>query len=115
MAKLKTLLHDWVRVRMDPVAREDVSTGGIILTTPVMVRTGIVQDTGPGKRWSPKKFTRMQVEIGERVVFYAGNMDTKQGQMLSSYVDEDEALLPETSILFVLELDEGEAIPRVEK
>lgn len=81
-----------------------------------MVRTGVVVAHGPGKSFSKEgKFVPIQVKVGERVAFFAGNMDTKQGKNLQAFVEDDEALLPESAILFVLELEEGEPIPRIEK
>lgn len=109
--RLKTLLHDWVRVKMHSVG-ENIS-GGIILTEPHMVRTGVVEDCGPGKRYSDGKFLPTQVKKGDVVVFFAGNMDTKQGKELRTFISEDEALLPESAILFLLDLEEGEEIPRI--
>lgn len=114
--KLKKILHDWVRVRLDETPKEDTSSGGIILNQPVMVHTGVVVETGPGKRYrDEKKYVPIQVQPGERVVFFAGNMDTKQGKSIQPFVEEGEALIPETAILFVLELEDGEAMPRIEK
>jgi co-chaperonin GroES (HSP10) len=115
--RLRTLLHDWVRVRLDPgcMKSEDVSEGGIVLTTPVMVCTGVVEKTGPGKRYKDGKYIPTQVVPGDHVAFFAGNMDTKQGRAIQSYVDEDEALVPETALLFVIELGDGDPMPRIDK
>jgi len=115
MSKLEKLLHDWVLVTLDPISPENVSTGGIILTEPHMVRTGKVKATGPGKKYCDGPYVHIGVNVGERVAFFTGNMDTKQGNNLKAFIGDDEALMPETAILFVIETEEGEALPRVTK
>jgi co-chaperonin GroES (HSP10) len=113
--QLAKLLHDWVRVKLDPVPKENTSGGGIVLVEPIMVRTGVVVGHGPGKRYVDGKYIPTQVKVGERVAFFTGNMDTKQGRGLRAYVRDDEALLPEPAILFAFDLDDGDTLPRIEK
>ena len=115
MNKLAKLLHDWVLVTLDPISTENVSAGGIILTEPHMLRTGVVKDTGPGKKYSDGPYIGIGVKAGERVAFFAGNMDTKQGNNLKAFINDDEALLPETAVLFVIESEPGEQLPRISK
>lgn len=110
MRRLARLLHDWVLVKLDPIGKDNVSPGGIVLVEPEMVRTGVVLQVGAGKVYSDGVYKKTSVQVGERVAFFSGNMDTKQGQMLKSYVGEDEALIPEDAILFVIE---GDVIPRL--
>lgn len=109
---LTRLLHDWVRVKLDPVGENEC--GGILLVEPHMVRTGVVEEVGPGKRYVDGPYVPTEVRVGERVAFFAGNMDTKQGKTLRAFIQKDEVLIPETSILFVLELEEGEPLPRID-
>lgn len=113
--RLKKLLHDWVRVKLDPVGEENLSPGGIVMPTPELVRTGVVMQTGPGKTYCDGVHKPTTVELGQRVVFLAANTDNKQSQMLAEYLEEDEVLLPEDAILFVLELEEGDKMPRLTK
>jgi co-chaperonin GroES (HSP10) len=112
--RLAKLLHDWVRVKLDPVGEDNVTPGGIILVEPEMVRTGVVTQTGPGKVYCDGVTKKTTVQVGARVAFFAGNMDTKQGKMLREYLEEDEALIPEDAILFEVTCP-LEEMPRLSK
>jgi co-chaperonin GroES (HSP10) len=113
--QLEKLFHDWVLVGLDPIGRDNFTAGGVLLSEPKMVRTGTVLKTGPGKFYTDKVYKPIDIKVGEHVAFFAGNMDTKQGKEIRSFIEDDEALLPEPAILFAFELEDGEALPRIEK
>lgn len=106
-------LNNWVVIQLDPLSKENISEGGIVLLEPEMVRTGTVLRVGPGKTYKDKKRISTQLKGGERVAFFTGNMDTKQGQALKAHVSDDEAFITEDAILFTLDLEEGEKPPRI--
>lgn len=110
--RIRRLLHDWVLIKLDPIPAINASTGGIVLVTPRLVRTGIVTMTGPGKRRAdrPTVVLPLSVSVGNRVALLAGNMDTKGGRKLQQYVQDDEALVPESAVLFIID---GDLIPEV--
>ena len=115
MRKFRKLLNDWVLIKVDPLPKENVTLGGILLTEPHMARTGVVLFFGQGKRYHDGPYRKVDLSVGDHVAFFAGNMDTKQGKAIQAYIEEDEALLPETAVLFAFTLEEGEPLPRVTK
>lgn len=107
-------LNDWALVKVDPLPKENTQ-GGILLVEPHMVRTGVVVNVGKGKLYHDQVYRPTQLKPGERIAFFAGTMDTKQGKAISHKLDDDHALVRETDALFVIELEGGEAIPRITK
>ena len=115
MKQLKRLFNDWVLVKLDPISSENVSSGGILLTSPALVRTGTVLQVGPGKDYSDGVHRKIEAQNGDRVAFFTGNMDTKQGEAIKLHIGDEQALIPESAVLFFFELGEGEALPRIDR
>jgi hypothetical protein len=44
----------------------------------------------------------MEVQVGDRVVFAAALLDTKQGKSVAHVLADDEALIRETDVLLVI-------------
>lgn len=94
-------LSDWVLVDLDPVPGENASPGGIILPHPALIRTGVAKRVGPGRLYADGVYKRTDLRVGERVVFLAAVLDTKQGHQLAGMLGENEALVRESDVLFV--------------
>lgn len=110
--KLARLKSDCVHVRLDP--RKEKTTGGILIpeSKDQELRTGVIIDVGPGKRVKVRRpgtsdylevFRPMGAKPGERVAFFIASVDTKSGKAISHYLQEDERLIREEDILFVIE------------
>jgi len=103
---------DHVHVRLDP--RKERTSSGILIpeTKAQEIRTGVILDVGPGKYVKTRRrgtseyrgvFRPMEARKGERVAFFIASVDTKSGQAVTHYLQEDERLLREDDILFVIE------------
>lgn len=114
MTRLVRLKSDRVHVRLDP--RKEKTSGGILLpdSNAQALRTGVIIDVGPGKHVKVRRhgkdeyrevFRPMEAKVGERVAFFIASVDTKGGKAISHYLQEDERLITEEDILFVI--DEG--------
>lgn len=99
--KFTRLLNDHVLVAMEPEPKK--TSGGIIIpdNKPAPVRIGRVEMAGTG-RYYTDKYVPIQVEVGERVVFLIGSAGTKSGQSVANYLSEDQVLVREVDILFVI-------------
>jgi hypothetical protein len=112
----KVLLSDRLLVRLDPLPE---MTGSLILPRPRTVRTGVVLQVGPGRYVktrrpgatlspvaSPAEYREVlrptQAQKGERVAFLVGSVDTKTGQAVTHYLQEDERVIREDDVLFVI-------------
>jgi co-chaperonin GroES (HSP10) len=58
---------------------------------------------GPGRRNKKGKLIPTQVKVGDRFPFFKGASETRQGHALAMLLDENEALLLESDVLFVAE------------
>jgi co-chaperonin GroES (HSP10) len=107
--------NDRIHVRLDP--RKDKTSGGILLpdSKDQEIRTGVIIDVGPGKYVKHRRskqddyreiFRPMEAKPGERVAFFIASVDTRSGKAISHYLQEDERLITEEDILFVI--DEGD-------
>lgn len=106
------LLHDHALVRLDP--RKDKTRGGILIpdTEAQPIRTGVVLQVGRGRRVKVRRraepgsyreiFRPIDVQVGERVAFLIGSVDTKTGQAVTHYLQEDERVIREDDILFAI-------------
>lgn len=94
------LMQDWVRIELEPA--DEVSKGGIICVGPQPVRIAKVLDVGPG-RYYGKKYVPTVVKVGDRFPFFKAATETKSGRMLSELLPEDQELIRESDILFVIE------------
>ena len=102
-------LNDVVIIKLEP---EKTTYGSnLIKISQDTVRIGKVVSAGPG-RWyidhdTPKQqnFVPTSVQAGERVCFMSFNMHHQQGKQLSKYFEDDETLIKESDILFVLSED----------
>lgn len=105
------LFSDRILVRLDP--RKEKTSGGILLpdTNAQAVRTGIVLDIGPGKLVKTRRsgtseyrevFRPIDVRRGEKVAFLIGSVDTKTGQAVTHYLQEDERVIREEDVLFAI-------------
>jgi co-chaperonin GroES (HSP10) len=89
---------------MEP--EKKVTRGGVIIpdNKPSPVRLGVVELVGTGRHYTDK-YIPIQVEVGERVVFLVGSRDTKSGQSIARYLSENQVLIREVDILFVIPKD----------
>ena len=99
-------LLDVLVVPLEEVRR--VSDGGIIVpdTDKVPIGYGLVLRAGPGmwvhNRAKKKEvFFKMQVKVGDRVVFHRANIQTKQGKGMVHYLGENTAIIRERDVLLV--------------
>lgn len=95
------LLHDWVHVRVEPARTH--TPGGFVLVGPEPIRMAEVLAVGPGRRNKKGKLIPTQVKVGDRFPFFKGASETRQGHALAMLLDENEALLLESDVLFVAE------------
>lgn len=111
MRQLVRLLTDRVHVRLDP--RKTKTSGGIIIpdNSEQVVRTGVVLRVGPGRfvkvrRRGTQEYREVLrptvVQEGERVAFFIASVDTKTGKAVSQYLQEDERVIREDDVLFVI-------------
>jgi len=94
---------------------QTVTSGGIIRpdTAPDPIAVGRVLAVGPGKpirKINKNKpgaketgFLAMEAKPGDRVVFMAANLDTRQGKQLCYLLGDGVGLIRETDVLFVCE------------
>jgi len=89
------------RVIVEPVEKEEMTAGGIILpeTAKEKPQQGTIVAVGPGRRDEEGKRIPMDVKVGDRVLFakYAGTEVKLDG-------DEKIMVLKESDILAVVEL-----------
>lgn len=106
-------VSDVLVVQLEPP--RTTTRGGLVIpdTKPHPLRIGKVLRAGPGRSWknrSTGKFAYWQTEVkpGERVLFMAALLQTKQGrQVTQGYVlGDDEALIRETDVLLVIDPEE---------
>lgn len=95
------LFHDWVHARVDP--EEPECPSGILLVGPQPIRTATVLAVGPGRRSADGTLVPTQVKVGDRFPFFKAAADTKQGYALSLLLDDNEVLIRESDVLFVLD------------
>ena len=95
------LKQDWLHVRIEPA--KDRTPGGIVLVGPRPVRMAVVLAAGPGIRNKRGVLNPTEARVGDRFPFFKGATETKQGHALELLLDENEALIRETDVLFVIE------------
>lgn len=97
-------LHDRVLIELEP---PPVVENGIIIPDPdkAPVRVGKVLSTGPGKRTKKGHLNPTQVKVGDRVAFFMAVTQTQQGYAVAHRLEENQGLIAESDILFVLEGD----------
>lgn len=95
------LFHDWVLAKVEPAPTE--SPGGIVLVATQPIRTATVLAVGPGKRDSKGNLTPTQLKVGDSFPFFKAASETKQGYALALLLDDNEVLIRESDVLFVLE------------
>jgi chaperonin GroES len=95
------LFHDWVHVRVEPARTQ--TSGGILLVGPEPIRMAEVLAVGPGRRNKKGKLIPTQVQVGDRFPFFKGASETRQGHALALLLEDNEALLLESDVLFVAE------------
>jgi chaperonin GroES len=95
------LLHDWVLARVEPAPA--VSPGGIVLVAVQPIRNATVLAVGPGKRNSKGVLTPTQLRVGDTFPFFKAAAETKQGYQLALLLEDNEVLIRESDVLFVLE------------
>lgn len=99
-------LNDVVIVELEPVPEK---VGGILIPDPdkYPTRTGWVLAAGPGKRHSKTdRLTPTQVKEGERICFHHANLQQSQGKQLMWVLPDNQALIKESDIFFVI--DDGD-------
>jgi co-chaperonin GroES (HSP10) len=94
---------DRVLAKLEP----EVKPAGklIVSLRPSPVRIAKVLAVGPGKPLKKAGRAPMEVQVGDRVAFFKAVADTKQGTMLTHYLDDDEVLISQSDILCVVEGD----------
>lgn len=103
------LLADRLLVRLDPL--KEKTRGGLVIpgSKARTVRTGVVLEAGPGRRVRIYRTDRQEyrevlrpldTRVGERVAFLIGSVDTKTGQAVTHYLQEDERVIREDDVLF---------------
>lgn len=103
------LLADRLLVRLDPVRKQigSILVPDIARANPV--RTGVILEAGPGRyvrfydreRQKYREVLRpLDAHVGERVAFLIGSVDTKTGQAVTHYLQEDERVIREDDVLF---------------
>jgi co-chaperonin GroES (HSP10) len=91
---------DWLLVALEPERRQH---GLLQLVGPQAVRTGRVLSCGPGRQVQKTgQIVPMDVRVGERVCFFAALRDTGQGKAIGHVLEDDQALIRESDVLFVL-------------
>lgn len=109
--RIVRLLSDRLHVRLDP--RKEKTAGGLVIpdTQAQPVRTGVILRRGPGRYVKTRRgrtdeyrdvFRPMEAQTGERVAFLIGSVDTKSGQAVTHYLQEDERVIREDDVLFVI-------------
>lgn len=93
-------LQDWIVVELEPAAAQ--SKGGIILVGPQPVRTARVVAVGPGRVTKSGVRVAPQVKVGDRFPFFKAVTDTRQGRALAECLPDNQELIRETDVLFVL-------------
>ena len=102
---------DWALVLLDPVPSEGKTPGGILLNHPVLIRKATVLAVGPGRRYVDGAYLPTQIKVQDRVAFLSAVLESRQGRQLAHLLEQDQALIRETDVLFVIE--EGD--PLIEK
>lgn len=98
------LWHDWLRAKVEeaPAAMRS----GLVIPGAQPVRIGVVLEAGPGRRRVVGKrevLIPTRAKPGDRFTFFKAVSETKQGQALALHLDDDEVLIKEGDILFVIE------------
>ena len=106
MRKLR-LRSDYLLLKIDPVKTK--TRGGIVLVDPdtAPIRTGVVLQAGPGRRYT-EKFEPMPEDItGKRLAFMMAATQTQAGEQLHMHLDmgNDLRLVRLGDVL--LEVDKG--------
>ncbi len=107
----KTLLADRLLVRLEPLREK--TQGGILIpdTTAQTTRVGVILQAGPGRyvkvrRHGTQEYREvlrpMEARVGERVAFLIGSVDTKTGQAVTHYLQENERVIREEDVLGVI-------------
>lgn len=94
------LLQDWVLIELEPEATQ--TRAGIVLTGPSPVRTAKVIAAGPGRHYK-NNFVPTSVKPGDRFPFFKAATDTSNGKKLAEKLPDNQELIRETDILFVIE------------
>lgn len=105
------LFHDWVRIFIEP--EQVVSRGGLLMPWVKPIRMARVLAVGPGKHYADGSFVRTELKVGDRFPFFKAATETQQGQALMLRLDDNEALIRESDVLFLIELAEGERDPEI--
>ena len=108
--KFRKLLGDRILVKLEP---EKKVSGDIILPDSYKepLRLGVITQVGPGTRVKVKqkdgkykdKFRPMEAQVGDRVAFLYASTEFGTAKSAGYYLEDDERLLCETDILFVVE------------
>lgn len=95
------LFNDYVLVELEP--EPPALQSGIILPGPAPVRIARVLGVGPGRRDKKGRLIRMQLKEGDRFPFFKAAADTAQGKALAQRLPEDQKIVRESDVLFVIE------------
>jgi co-chaperonin GroES (HSP10) len=100
---------DWALIRVE---EPEVMSSVIVTpdTVPQPLRKGVVLKVGPGRKYVDGKYVPTSLKPGERIVFFAAVLDTKQGKTIIHSLPDGHSLIREGDVLFVI--DEGN--PKVE-
>jgi len=93
------LWHDWVHVKIERARTQ--TAGGILLVGPEPIRMAEVLAVGPGRRDKKGKLKPTQLKVGDKFPFFKAASETRQGHALAMLLEDNEALLLESDVLFV--------------
>jgi co-chaperonin GroES (HSP10) len=98
------LFHDYILVEIEEPPKK--TSSGILLPEASVhpVRKGRVLQTGPGRKYIDT-YRGVDVKVGERVVFLIGSVDTKSGKAILHHLPNNQVLIREPDILFVIDDD----------
>jgi chaperonin GroES len=94
-------LGDWVLIELEPEKRK--SKGGILMPGPEPVRIARALRVGPGRYNDKGKFVPTEIKPGERFPFFKAVADTGQNKYVGERLPEDQEMIRESDILFVVE------------
>lgn len=102
-------MNDWVLVNIDPLPNKKGSIFVLEDSTVNTVRTGTVVSTGRGKKTSTGVIPT-GLEKGEKVAFFRWNLEHKNGQQISAFLEgigEELGLIKASDILFAYSAHEN--------
>ena len=102
-------LNDWALIKVEEVPKvSDIIVAPENMPRPI--RKATVVKVGPGRHYRDGVYIPCGVKPGDRIVFFAAVLDTKQGKTVIHSLPDGYSLVREVDILIVI--DEGD--PKIE-